>query len=153
MMHGLEKSDPAIVATKPVNKAGQPAAEWVEPRVGTEGNAGQSRTHRTQCRESVSQGLERVRQAARLRKKERFTALMHHVTVERLWAGFDALKQRSAPGIDGVPWKTQSSSGQSWRCSMPFTSRTSGDSRMDSGLAEGSMMQWMPSRSGFRRSV
>lgn len=104
MMHGLEKSDPAIVATKPVNKAGQPAAEWVEPRVGTEGNAGQSRTHRTQCRESVSQGLERVRQAARLRKKERFTALMHHVTVERLWAGFDALKQRSAPGIDGVTW-------------------------------------------------
>lgn len=54
--------------------------------------------HRTQCRESVSQGLERVRQAARLRKKERFTALMHHVTVERLWAGFDALKQRSGPG-------------------------------------------------------
>ncbi len=72
--------------------------------MGTEGNAGQSRTHRTQCPESVSQGLERVRQAARLRKKERFTALMHHVTVERLWAGFDALKQRSAPGIDGVTW-------------------------------------------------
>lgn len=104
MMHGLEKSDPAIVATKPANKAGAPAAEWVEPRAGTEGNAGQSRTQRTQSRESVSLGLDRVRQAARLRKKERFTALLHHVTVERLWAGFDALKRRSAPGIDGVTW-------------------------------------------------
>jgi RNA-directed DNA polymerase len=62
MMNGLEKSDSAIVATKPANKAGRPAAEWVEPRAGTKGNTDQPRTRRTQCRASVSQGLERVRQ-------------------------------------------------------------------------------------------
>ena len=41
MMHGPEKSDPAIVAGKPANKAEQSAAELVEPRAGTEGNASQ----------------------------------------------------------------------------------------------------------------
>jgi len=104
MMHGLEKSDPAVVAMKPANKAGQPAAEWVEPRAGTEGNTGHPRTRRTQCRCSVSQGLERVRQAARQRKKEKLTALLHHVTVDMLRAAFLALKRRAAPGVDGVSW-------------------------------------------------
>ena len=51
MMNGPEKSDSAIRATKPANKAGQPAAEWVEQRAGTKGNTGQSRTRRTQSRE------------------------------------------------------------------------------------------------------
>ena len=64
MMHEPEKSDSAIVATKPANKAGRPAAEQVERRAGTEGNAGQQRTCRAQDRESVSQALDRVRQAA-----------------------------------------------------------------------------------------
>ena len=64
MMNGPEKSDSAIVATKPANKAGRPAAEQVERRAGTEGNAVQQRTCRAQDRESVSQALDRVRQAA-----------------------------------------------------------------------------------------
>ena len=59
MMHGHEKSDPAIVAVKPANKAERSAAELVEPRVGTEGNAGQQSTRRTQRRASVAQALER----------------------------------------------------------------------------------------------
>jgi len=105
MMYGLEKSDPAIVATKPANKAGQPAAEWVEPRAGTKGNTGQPRTRRTQSRDSVSQGLDRVRQVARQRKKEKFTALLHHVTVDLLRDAFLALKRRAAPGVDGVTWQ------------------------------------------------
>ena len=63
MMNGPEKSDSAIVAKKPVNKAGVPVAERVERRAGTKGNAGQPRTRRTQSRSSVSLGLERVRQA------------------------------------------------------------------------------------------
>jgi hypothetical protein len=67
MMHEPEKSDSAIVATKPANKAGQPAAEPVERRAGTEGNAGQQSTCRAQNRESVSQALGRVRQAAVIR--------------------------------------------------------------------------------------
>lgn len=105
MMHGPEKSDLAIVAMKPANKAGQPAAEWVEPRAGTEGNTGQPRTRRTQSRGSVSQGLDRVRHAARQRKKERFTALLHHVTVDLLRDAFLALKRRAAPGVDGLTWR------------------------------------------------
>ena len=66
MMHGREKSDPAIVAMKSPNKTGGPAAEAMERRAGAEENASQHRTRRTQSRESVSQTPERVRTAARL---------------------------------------------------------------------------------------
>jgi RNA-directed DNA polymerase len=62
MMHGCGKSDFAIVAEKPANKAEQSAAESVEPRAETKGNANQQSTHRTQSRASVSQELERIRQ-------------------------------------------------------------------------------------------
>ena len=65
MMYGHEKSDSAIVATKPPNKAGRPAAEAVERRAEAKENANRCRTCRTQCRESVSQVPERVRKAAR----------------------------------------------------------------------------------------
>src|ERR1700694_3125312 len=65
MMYGREKSDPAIVAVKLTNKAGQPAAESVEPRAGAEGNVSQQSTHRAQYRERVSQALERVRKVCR----------------------------------------------------------------------------------------
>jgi len=105
MMNGPEKSDSAIRAKKPANKAGSPAAERVEQRAGTKGNTGQPHTRRTQSRDSVSQGLDRVRHAARQRKKERFTALLHHVTIESLRDAFLALKRRAAPGVDGVTWK------------------------------------------------
>ena len=127
MMHGHEKSDSAIVATKLSNKAGpadipmmaqrEPqahrsnrdkggaAAEAVERRAETKGNTGQQSTRRTQIRESVSQALERVRKAARQRKKEKFTALLHHISVETLEVAFYALKRRAAPGVDGVTWQ------------------------------------------------
>ena len=62
MMYGHEKSDSVIVAVKPANKAGANAAEPVEPRTGTKGNAGQQSTCRAQNRISVSQALERLRQ-------------------------------------------------------------------------------------------
>jgi group II intron reverse transcriptase/maturase len=103
-MHGHEKSDPNIVAGKLPNKAGKPAAEAVERRAGTKGNAGQQRTRRTQIRESVSQALDRVRKAARLGKKEKFTALLHHINAETLEAAFYALKRKAAPGVDGMTW-------------------------------------------------
>ena len=74
MMHGHEKSDPAIVVMKPANKAEGPfaarpaeekhAAESVERRAGTKGNADQRSTHRTQRRYLVSQALERIRKVA-----------------------------------------------------------------------------------------
>jgi RNA-directed DNA polymerase len=105
VMHGREKSDFAIVAMKPANKAGQPAAEWVERRAETEGNMVEPRTRRTPSRESVFQGLDRVRQAAKARKKERFTALLHHVSVDLLKDAYFWLKRNAAPGVDGVTWQ------------------------------------------------
>ncbi len=80
MTHGREKSDPSIVAVKLANKTGQTEAEPVERREGAEGNTEGQHTRRTQSRESVSQGLDRVRKAAQQKKKERFTALLHYVT-------------------------------------------------------------------------
>jgi RNA-directed DNA polymerase len=105
MMHGHEKSDPVIVARKPTNKAGRPAAEPGEPRAGAEGNAGQDRTRRAQDRASVSQALDRIRQAARQKRKERFTALFHHLNVPMLRTAFLALKRDAAPGVDGLTWR------------------------------------------------
>ncbi|SIO54138.1 Reverse transcriptase (RNA-dependent DNA polymerase) [Bradyrhizobium erythrophlei] len=106
MMHGREKSDSAIVAVKPTNKAVPTAAEPVEPRAGANGNARQQSTHRTQGRERVAQALERVRQAARQRKKERFTALLHHISIDCLRMAFFALKRDAASGVDGLTWPT-----------------------------------------------
>ena len=104
-MHDLEKSDSAIVAVKPPNKAGPPAAEAVEPRAGAKGNADQQSTHRTQSRKRVTQALSRVRQAAKHGKKERFTALLHHINADTLRTAFFALKRKAAPGVDGVTWQ------------------------------------------------
>lgn len=109
MMHGTQKSDSPIVAVKPANKpehlhAGS-GAESVEPRGGAKGNAGQSRMCRTQSRESVFQRLDRVRQAARQRKKERFTALMHLVDVELLRQSYFWLQKKAAAGVDGMTWQ------------------------------------------------
>jgi RNA-directed DNA polymerase len=114
MMNGHEKSDPAIVAMKLTNKAepsversaGEPyAAESVEQRAGTKGNAGQQSTRRTQSRESVSQALERIRKVARERKKEKFTALLHHINIDLLEEAFFELKANAAPGVDRLTWK------------------------------------------------
>src|ERR671911_64427 len=104
MMNGRERSDPAIVAAEPTNKTGQLGAELVEPRAGTEGNADQQSTCRAQNRESVSQALDRVRTAARHRKKERFTTLFHHLSVDLFREAFLALKRDAAPGVDGLTW-------------------------------------------------
>ena len=77
MMHGHEKSDPAIVAVKPANKAERSAAELVEPRAGTEGNAVWQSTRRTQYRISVSQALDRIRPIV----------AVTHPRWEKLWGG------------------------------------------------------------------
>ena len=105
-MHGAEESDSVIVAVKPTNKAEQSVAEPVEPRTETKGNADQQSTRRAQDRASVSQALERVRQAARQRKKERFTSLLHHVDPAMLRTAFYAMKRDAAPGVDGMTWET-----------------------------------------------
>jgi RNA-directed DNA polymerase len=104
MMHGRGKSDSAIVAAKPTNKAGRPASESVERRAGAKGNADRQNARRAQDRESVSSALDRIRQVARLRKKERFTALFHHINLNLLRLAFFALKRDAAPGVDGLTW-------------------------------------------------
>jgi RNA-directed DNA polymerase len=104
-MNGREKSHSAIVAVKPTNKAGQPVAEPAEPRAGTKGNAAQGGTLRTLNREGASHGLDRVRKAAREKKKEKFTALLHHITVDSLEEAFRELRKDAAPGVDGVTWE------------------------------------------------
>ena len=105
MTNGHEKSVPNIVAVKPTNKSGRPGAESGEPRAGAEGNAEQNDTLRTQSREGASHGLERVRKTARAKKKEKFTALLHHITVELLDEAFFDLKKDAAPGVDGLVWE------------------------------------------------
>jgi RNA-directed DNA polymerase len=105
MMHERGKTDPVVVAEKPTNKVEQSAAELVEPRAGTKGNAGQQSTSRTPSRTSVTQALERIRRTARERKKERFTALLHHIDTDLLEAAFSALQERAAPGADGLTWR------------------------------------------------
>jgi group II intron reverse transcriptase/maturase len=89
-----------------MNKAERSVAESVEPRTGTKGNAGQQSTRRAQDRGSVSQALDRVRQAARQRKKEQFTSLLHHVDLAMLRTVFYAMKRDAAPGVDGMTWET-----------------------------------------------
>jgi RNA-directed DNA polymerase len=106
VMHEPEKSDSVVVAGKPTNNAERSVAKPVEPRTETKGNAVQQSTRRAQDRASVSQALERVRQAARQRKKERFTSLLHHVDPAMLRTAFYAMKREAAPGVDGMTWET-----------------------------------------------
>src|SRR5882672_4492378 len=105
MMHGREKSDSAIVAGKPTNKAVPTAAEPVERRAGAKGNASQQSTDRAQNRATVSQALERIRTIAKERKKERFTALFHHISIDLLDEAFSELKEDAAAGVDGLTWR------------------------------------------------
>jgi RNA-directed DNA polymerase len=105
MMHGRGKSDSAVVAGKSANKAERLAAEPMERRAGAKGNVDQQTTYRAQNRESVSQALERIRQATRQRKKERFTSLLHHINVGLLRLAFFELKRNAAPGVDGLTWQ------------------------------------------------
>lgn len=107
MMNEPEKSDSAIVAMKLANKTAvsKVVAELVEPRAGTKGNTEQPHTRRTQSRGSVSQRLDRVRKAARTRKKEKFTALLQHIDEDLLLESFLALKRKAAAGVDQVTWE------------------------------------------------
>jgi RNA-directed DNA polymerase len=104
MMNGAKKSDSLIVPAKPANKAGHPAAELVEGSSGTKRNAKLQSTVRTQSREAVSQAQDRIRGAVTRGKKEKLTALLHHITVDVLRQAFFNLKKRAAPGVDGVTW-------------------------------------------------
>src|SRR5215813_10580838 len=114
MTHERGKSDIAIVALKPANKAEQSAAELAEPRAVTKGNADQQSTSRAQSRTGidveavtvdVTQALERIRRVAKEKKTEKFISLLHHVNVDLLEEAFSELRADAAPGVDGMTWK------------------------------------------------
>ena len=115
MMNGHEKSDPAVVAMKPANKAERHAAEQSavaptaaesgEPRAGTKGNASQQTMPWAQCQISMPHALERIRKVARERKKEKFISLFHHISIDLLADAYYELKVDAAPGVDRLTWK------------------------------------------------
>ena len=105
--HGREESDRAVVPMKPSNKVtGQTpaAAEMVEGRARTKENVPKAHAAPAQDGTTASQGLKGVRKAARERKQEQFTSLLHHLTVDLLRDSYHALKRDAAPGVDGVRW-------------------------------------------------
>jgi RNA-directed DNA polymerase len=104
-MHALEESDRTILPMNQSNKEDLSSAEAGEGRVRAKENIVQSNTSPTQSGERVSQGLRGVRRAAKARRDERFTALLHHLSVGLLRDSFYALKRQAAPGVDGVTWR------------------------------------------------
>lgn len=104
MMNDEGKSDRLVVPEKSPNKAERSAAEAVEGRSLAKGNMTQQNASRTQSRTSAPSALDRVRQAATRDKSAKFTALFHHVTIDRLRAAYLEIQKRAAPGVDGVTW-------------------------------------------------
>jgi RNA-directed DNA polymerase len=105
-MNADGKSDRPVVPAKSPNKAEGAAAEAMEGRGRTKGKLLEGNTLRTQGRDGVHSALERVRQAAKEDKKQRFTALLHHVyDIERLRSAYLAIKRDAAAGVDGETWR------------------------------------------------
>jgi hypothetical protein len=104
-MHGNRESYGVVVPAKQPNKSGQPPAEAVEGSTPTKENVGQSNPCWTPSQTSGPSGLDRVREAARRDGKLRFTALLHHITVNLLRDSYHKLKKKAAPGVDGVTWE------------------------------------------------
>ena len=103
-MNERGKSDNLVVPAKPPNNAGEPVAEVVEGRGLAEGNTGSSTRPGRSAGSGVPSGLDRVREVARRDKEARFTALLHHVDLDRLWAAYVAINPKAAPGADQVTW-------------------------------------------------
>ena len=104
-MNADEESDEGIVPRKRSNNGGSPPAETVEGRASPEGNGSQTTAVRTPSRGAASNRLDAVRRTARQSRDVRFTALLHHITIDRLKRSYIALKRDAAPGIDGVTWR------------------------------------------------
>src|ERR1035441_2145054 len=104
-MHGSGESYSGIVPAKQPNKSGEPPAEVVEGRPLTKENTLEPNSRRTPSRESGPSGLERVREAAKKDGKQKFTALLHHVSIDLLRESYYSLKRKAAPGVDGMTWR------------------------------------------------
>lgn len=102
-MNERGKSDERVVPTRPANKA--VAAESVEERRSAEGNTTSKTRPGHRAGPDALSALDRVREVARRDKEVRFTALLHHVDVDRLWAAYWAISPKAAPGVDQVTWE------------------------------------------------
>ena len=105
-MNEHEKSDGLVVPAKLPNKTGVPVAEAVEGSSPAEGNTDGRTRPGLSAGQGVASGLDRVRLVARRDKDTRFTALLHHVDLDRLWAAFAAINPKATPGVDKVTWET-----------------------------------------------
>jgi len=94
-----------VVPAKPANKAASAAAESVEERGPAKGNTDSPARSGHRAGTRVPRGLDRVRQVAVRDKEIRFTALFHHITVDLLREGYEALRRKAAPGVDGTTWE------------------------------------------------
>jgi RNA-directed DNA polymerase len=103
-MHDRGKSDDPVVPAKLPNNAQGGAAEVVEGSGSAEGNAASETRSGPSAGPSAPSDLDRVRRVARKGKDARFTALLHHVDVDRLRAAYWAIRPKAAPGVDGVTW-------------------------------------------------
>ena len=79
--------------------------ESVEGRQLAKGNTVEQNAPRTQSRAGANSALDRVREAAGKDRNAKFTALLHHVSVERLRTAFFQLKRKATAGVDGVTWE------------------------------------------------
>jgi RNA-directed DNA polymerase len=104
-MNERGKSDRPVVPVKPPNNAADAVAEVVEGRGLPKGNVASETRPGPRAGQGVSSDLDRVRQVARRDKDVRFTALLHHVTVDRLREAYRAIRPDAAPGVDGVTWR------------------------------------------------
>src|SRR6266853_2114491 len=133
-----EESHSGIVPMNHSNKDTRLSAESGEGRPLIKENAGQSNTYPTQSGDGVSQGLAGVRKAAREHKEMKFTALLHHLTVDLLRESFYSLKRKAAPGVDGVTWQEYESGLHIARCAsrrVVLPSCRKGRSRVSCGLS------------------
>ena len=103
-MNDRGKSDSPVVPAKPPNKPGRPGAEVVEGRGLPKGNAASKTRPGRRAGQGAPSALARVRRIAKEGKDAKFTALLHHVDVDRLRAAYFALRPKAAPGVDGVTW-------------------------------------------------
>ena len=104
LTNGSGESYCDVVPTKQPNKSDPSPAEVVEGRSQTKENTRQPNLGRTPSRETRPSGLERVREAARKDGKLKFTALLHHVSIDLLRGSYYSLKKQAAPGVDGMTW-------------------------------------------------
>jgi RNA-directed DNA polymerase len=111
-VYACEESHSGVVPMNHSNKDKRSSAESGEGRPLIKENASQPNTHPTQSGERMSQGLAGVRKAAREHKEMKFTALLHHLTVDLLRESFYSLKRKAAPGVDGVTWQEYESGSE-----------------------------------------